>query len=213
VSYTYSKRTQRTEYLNAQNDWDEALEVVSGDDAPHRLFVSATYQLPSINEGKGTLGLLLGGWQMNGIVVFQSGLPVGLTAGSVLVGDPHLDDRSFSKWFKTCTETLAGGRQNCSSADEPVVWKVQAPYTLRTLPSRIDGIRTERPAQLDLSVFKTFALPSKLQLQVRIEAFNAWNTPWFGNANTSVNAAAFGTVTPTQANDPRNIQIGLRLFF
>ena len=52
-----------------------------------------------------------------------------------------------------------------------------------------------------------------MQLQIRAEAFNAFNTPWFGAPNTAVNNAAFGTVAPTQANDPRTIQLGIRLQF
>jgi hypothetical protein len=213
VSYTYSKRMQRTEYLAAQNGWDQPLEVVSGDDAPHRLFVSATYRLPDVNNGKGLLNLLLGGWQMNGIAVWQSGLPVGVAAGSVLVGDPAIDNPTLEKWFNTCTENLSGVRQNCASADQPVVWKLQAPYTLRTSPTRLDTVRTDRPLQLDFSLFKAFNLPAGMRLQVRVEAFNAFNTPWFPAPNTTVTATAFGTVTPTQANDARNIQLGLRLSF
>lgn len=213
VSYTYSKRQQRTEYLAAQNSWDQPLEVVSGDDAPHRLFVSSTYRFPNLNEGKGWLNLLVGGWQVNGIAVWQTGLPVGVAAGSVLVGDPHLDNPTFERWFNTCTETATGARQNCASTSEPVVWKVQAPYTLRTSPTRLDTVRTERPLQLDLSIFKAFDLPRGMKLQVRAEAFNATNKPWFPAPNTTVTATAFGTVTPTQANDPRNIQLGIRLSF
>jgi len=213
VSYTYSKRTQRTEFLNAQNGWDQPLEVVSGDDAPHHLHVSVTYRLPDLNGGKGALNLVLGGWQLNGIAVFQSGLPVGLTSGSVMVGDPKLDNPVRERWFNTCTETLAGARQNCSSTSETVVWKVQDPYVLRTSPTRLETVRTDRPMQLDLSIFKGFRLPYGMQLQVRAEAFNAFNTPWFGAPNTAVNNAAFGIVTPTQTNDPRNIQLGVRLMF
>jgi hypothetical protein len=213
VSYTFSQRQQRTEFLAAQNSWDQVLQVVSGDDAPHRLFVSATYRLPNINDNKGALNLLLGGWQMNGIAVWQSGLPVGVAAGSVLVGDPHIDNPTFEKWFNTCTETTTGARQNCASTSDPVVWKVQAPYTLRTSPTRLDTVRTDRPLNLDFSIFKSFNLPAGMKIQVRAEAFNAFNTPWFGAPNTTVTATAFGTVTPTQANDPRNIQLGLRLSF
>ncbi len=150
---------------------------------------------------------------MNGIVVFQSGLPVGVSGNSVLVGDPRIDNPSFDRWFKTCTETLAGARQNCSSTDEPVVWKVLPPYTLRTTTTRLDNVRTKRPGLLDFSLFKTFNLPSRLQIQARMEAFNLFNTPWFGGPNTDVNSASFGRVTPNQQNDPRNIQLGIRLRF
>ena len=52
-----------------------------------------------------------------------------------------------------------------------------------------------------------------MRLQARFEAFNLFNTPWFGAPNTNVTNAAFGTVAPTQANDPRNIQLGVRWTF
>ena len=52
-----------------------------------------------------------------------------------------------------------------------------------------------------------------MKLQVRIESFNLFNTPWFGAPNTAVTNAAFGVVTPTQVNDPRNIQLGVRFTF
>ena len=213
LSYTYSKRIERVSYLNAQDGWDQLHEVIAGDDAPHHLHLSATYRLPNVNENKGVLGLLLGGWQVNGIAVFQSGLPVGLTAGAILVGDPKIDNPTRERWFNTCTETLAGGRQNCSSTSDPIVWKVLPPYTLRTLPSRMENVRTARPALLDFSMFKTIDLPARIKLQVRAEAFNTFNTPWFGSPGTSINATSFGIVTPTQSNDPRNVQIGVRLSF
>ena len=49
-------------------------------------------------------------------------------------------------------------------------WKVLPPYTLRNLPTRLETVRTARPAQLDLSLFKTFDLPRGLKFQVRAEA-------------------------------------------
>ena len=52
-----------------------------------------------------------------------------------------------------------------------------------------------------------------MKLQVRVESFNLFNTPWFPAPNVTATNAAFGQVTPTQANDPRNIQLGVRLQF
>jgi len=213
VSYTYSRQMEELAYLNPQNDWNELTRVVTATDAPHRLLVSSTYQLPFFADSKGVIGSLLGGWQVNGILVAQSGLAVGTSAGADLVGDPRLTNPTLARWFNTCTQTLAGGRQNCASADEAVAWRIQAPFTLRTLTTRLEDVRTSRPALIDFSLFKTFALPSRLKLQVRLESFNLFNTPWFGAPNTTVTNAAFGVVTPTQANDPRNIQVGLRLTF
>ena len=182
-------------------------------DSPHRLLVSSTYALPFFKDQKGVIGSLLGGWQMNGIVTFQSGLPVATTAGAFLVGDPTIENPTLARWFNTCTQALSGARQNCASADEAIAWQVQPPFTLRTLTTRLEDVRTERPDLIDFSLFKTFSLPQRMRIQLRLESFNLFNTPWFGAPNTNVTNAAFGTVAPTQANDPRNVQIGIRFMF
>ncbi len=213
VSYTYSRTEEEVSYLNAQDDWSQLTRVVTAADTPHRMLISSTYELPFFRDRPGVLGSALGGWQINGIVTFQSGLPVGTSGGAVLVGDPTIDNPTLGRWFNTCTQALSGARQNCASADEPIAWQVQAPFTLRTLTTRLADVRTSRPALIDFSLFKTFQLPSRMRLQVRLESFNLFNTPWFGAPNTNVTNAAFGTVAPTQANDPRNVQIGVRFMF
>jgi len=213
VSYTFSRTEEEITYLNPQDDWSGLSRVVTAADTPQRLLVSTTYQLPFFAGRSDLLGSLLGGWQMNAIVTVQSGLPVATTAGAVLVGDPSLGDRTMARWFNTCTETLSGARQNCASSSESVAWQVQAPFTLRTLPTRLEDVRTSRPTLVDFSLFKTFALPGTMALQARFEAFNFFNTPWFGAPNTNVTNAAFGTIAPNQANDPRNIQLGVRWTF
>jgi len=48
--------------------------------------------------------------------------------------------------------------------------------------------------------------------QLRIEAFNLFNTPQFGGPNTSVTSSSFGIVT-SQANDPRDLQFALKFVF
>ena len=213
VSYTFSQTEEEISYLNPQDDWSQLSRVVTAADTPHRLLVSATYQLPFFRDRNDLVGSLLGGWQMNAIVTAQSGLPVGTTAGAVLVSDPSFDEPTMARWFNTCTQTLSGARQNCASTSEAVAWQIQAPFTLRTLPIRLDDVRTSRPTLVDYSLFKTFGLPGTMRLQARFEAFNLFNTPWFGAPNTAVTNAAFGTVAPNQANDPRNIQLGLRFMF
>ncbi len=48
--------------------------------------------------------------------------------------------------------------------------------------------------------------------QARLEAFNLMNHVSFGAPNVQVTSSSFGTIT-TQANRPRQIQIGLRFVF
>ena len=50
-------------------------------------------------------------------------------------------------------------------------------------------------------------------MQFRAEAFNATNSPQFNQASTSLTSTSAGVVTLTQVNDPRNIQLSLRVRF
>jgi hypothetical protein len=51
-----------------------------------------------------------------------------------------------------------------------------------------------------------------MQLQYRLEAFNALNHPQFGAPNMQVNGGAFGTIS-SQANSPRQVQMAVRVTF
>lgn len=213
-SYTLSKSIEQVGYLNAQADWDEFDRVLTAVDAPHRLIISGGWQLPWFNTGPGWQKQILGGWQLSGIMTAQSGQPIGAPGSAVSSGlSPKLDNPTRETWFNPCTLTVAGARQNCRTTDQPVAFFVQPPFTLRTLGGRFPNIRNARPTYFDLSVFKTFPITESVNLQFRAEAFNAFNTPWFGNPNTTISSAAFGVVSPSQANDPRNIQLALRLSF
>ena len=50
-------------------------------------------------------------------------------------------------------------------------------------------------------------------MQFRAEAFNATNSPQFSSPSTSLTSTSAGVVTLTQVNDPRNIQLSLRVRF
>jgi hypothetical protein len=74
---------------------------------------------------------------------------------------------------------------------------------------------------LDSSVFKYFNFTETVRLQFRAEAFNTTNTPQFGQpatgtlnflTATSTNSNGFSSITTTR-NNPRLIQLALKLFF
>ena len=48
-------------------------------------------------------------------------------------------------------------------------------------------------------------------LELRAEAFNLTNTPFFSAPNTTQGSAAFGTITA--AGDPRVIQLAVKFIF
>jgi len=71
---------------------------------------------------------------------------------------------------------------------------------------------------MDLSLFRTFKITERVNVQVRGESFNLSNTPHFANPNGNANSSSFGTITGTQsAQDAigrsREMRFGLRLGF
>ena len=215
ASYTLAKSIEAVGYLNSQDDINNLAKVLTGVDAPQRFILSGSYELPFLKNARGVASVF-GGWKMNWIAAFQSGLAVSTPSGAYSTGiSAKLPDgqRTLDHWFNTCTLSLTGVRQNCVSTSEPVAFTVQPSFTLRTLSGRFPDVRTERAPQIDFSLFKAFRLYERMNLQFRVEAFNLTNTPWFAAPNTTLGGSAFGVVTKANANDPRNVQLALKLVF
>lgn len=89
-----------------------------------------------------------------------------------------------------------------------------APFTIGNAPREIATARAPGTATTALSLFKQF--PTHIRegslLEFRAEAFNALNHPQFSAPNLTVGSSAFGKVTG-QANSPRQVQLGLKLYF
>jgi hypothetical protein len=64
----------------------------------------------------------------------------------------------------------------------------------------------------DLSLFKSFVLPEKVNVQFRAESFNLLNTPHFGNPAASFNQGSFGSIS-SQDGNPRIMQFALKVIF
>jgi hypothetical protein len=76
---------------------------------------------------------------------------------------------------------------------------------------------------LDLSLFRKFAIGEKVKGEFRLETFNFTNTPAFNNPDTTMGSATFGRVTSTLSGlinnqsyggtGSRQIQFGIKLSF
>lgn len=87
-----------------------------------------------------------------------------------------------------------------------------APFTIGTMGPRLPDIRSDGVRNFDLSLFKDLRPIERVRIQLRGEFVNAFNTPRFGSPNTSVTSSAFGVIN-SQANAPRQIQFGLKVFW
>jgi hypothetical protein len=68
-----------------------------------------------------------------------------------------------------------------------------------------------------VSLFRTFKLRERLDLQFRAEAFNFSNTPHFANPEENINSDNFGKILETQSADAiarsREFRFALRVSF
>ena len=210
VAYTFSKLISD----GGDNAWDSALwrdyycrscdKSLSPYDQPQRLVTSFTYALPFGKGQKfgsswnGALNAILGNWQTNGILTFNSGLVQqfavpsntsfsfggGQRPDSTGV-DPRLDSPHIDRWFDT---------------DQLLI---PQPYTFGNVARVHPTVRTDGIQQLDFSVFKDVPITERVKAQFRAGWFNFTNTPIFNNPAATVGAGSFGRVT-SQANSPRH---------
>lgn len=204
------------ENVASQNIYDRKGErSISANDVSQRMVLSYVYMLPL---GKGrrfganwnrVADAVLGGWQTNGILTFQTGFPLAIAAQNVS-NSGNQRERPNSNGKSAGLSGPVVDRLN--RYFDTSVFSQPAPFTFgnvgRTLPdARRPGIRS-----MDFSLFKNFHLVERMSLQFRAEAFNLTNTPQFGGSNTTLGSLAFGVISG-QANTPRQIQFALKLLY
>jgi hypothetical protein len=96
----------------------------------------------------------------------------------------------------------------------PQVAVKPAPYADGSAPRVLPNARIPGTDNLTASFFKEIPLEFRenARLEIRLEAFNVLNRVQFAGPDTNVGDATFGQIT-AQANQPRQVQLGLKLYF
>jgi hypothetical protein len=210
VNYTGARSLERVAPLN---QGESLYQEVTDTHRPHILRLTGGWIMPNFEGRSALMRHLASGWQINATTFFRSGLTVGMPGAVDQIGDPVLDNPTTARWFNTCTLTTTGARQTCADANEQPAFQLRAENALDTTGSRLEGVYRSEPFNLDMSFFKTVRLPRRMNFQLRVEMFNAFNNVQWPNPNTTVTSAQFGSVTETQSNDPRFVQLAFRLQF
>ncbi len=209
-----------------QDQFNRALGNASAPDVPHLFIGSFVYELP-FGKGRDLMSnashpveLLLGGWQVSGITTIQHGVPLVVTDGTSNNGGLNSGFNNRANYNPSCGAHAAIVNQpNGLSSTPGLQWfdtscfsDHTANYTYgNSVPGNIWGPGI---VNFDLSLSKAVKFHETMEMRVRVEAFDAMNTPHFNNPGTTcctAQSSGFGVITGTST--PRQLQLGLHFAF
>ena len=194
---------------------------LSAFDFRQRFTASFLYELPigrskQIDITNRFSNFLFGGWQIGGILTFQSGFPMTAYCGSgniqngggyckpdaIAGANPNLpsDERTIQRFFNTAAYVDRLG---------------QDPARITTFRYGTAGRNTiigPGIAGFDGSVNKKFAFNERHDIEFRLEMFNLPNHPIFANPGTTLRDPTYGVIGATRL-DSRQIQLALKYNF
>lgn len=220
-------------------------KALSSQDVPYMFTTSFLYELP-FGRGKpllkGPIGnAILGGWQIGGVLRYQSGTPVSFGCANGIPGwdncirfnrVPGVSPFSSSvlngtfdpfanRYFNGPCQAV--GQAGCAFADPNT--ELVAPgsavtvqqarggaYYFGDYPRNNGDVRADNYFNEDFSIIRNFHLFESASLQLKGELLNALNRHIFSIPNTAPNDPNFGVVTGT-IDQPRIVQFTLRLNF
>ena len=166
---------------------------------------SFIYKIPFFrNSSSRALKAGLGGWELSGIAMFESGTPTSIGPGPDILGlggtstgnranivAPVTYPKTRTQWFSTSSFKAPG----------PLQWGTSARNSVVT-PGRNNW---------NMAMFKAFQFTERARFEFRLETFNTFNHTQLNGLSTSVTATDFGQLNG--AASPRILQLGAKLLF
>jgi carboxypeptidase family protein len=229
VNYTYAKVLDLNSAITSSSGVNEPQMIynpfnfalnkgVAAFSLRHQFNANYSYELP-FGQGQhfgsgahGAVNQIIGGWQWNGILTAQSGFPFTPQAGSNRTGNGDSFNPDVVNINPAFTGKVILGTPN--RWYDPNAFLLPAAGTFGNVsrgsfigPGFVD---------FDTSLFKTFKVTERVNLQFRAEVFNLFNHANFGTpsplvfAGTSFSPSA-GVIT--QSAPSRQLQFALKLNF
>ena len=226
TSYVFSKIiTDSDSYWGsgqAMDQFNRRLEKSIGQfDVTHNFKFSIVYQLP-FGKGKSYLtsgpgAWVLGGWTITSANYYASGQPLNVsTTTSTPTG-------LFAGPNRAIVSTYDGWSGASSGFDPGINRFVQPASFFPAQVSNSFGNETRYNPKFrqfpnlneNMSLGRSFAFTEKIRIDFRAEAFNVFNRVRFGTGSLSLQDANFGKLTSSAdlLNSPRQLQLGLKLYF
>jgi hypothetical protein len=230
ATYTFSKAMDFGDNDDSGLTWAwtpmwERNYALAGFDRTHNFQLFADWALP-FGHGKqwlsqGIAAAVAGGWQLNGILSRESGLPFTIASAGTSVNAPG--NTQTAEQVLTNVAILGGHGIGATGASyfNPAAF---APVTTVSFGnSGRDILRGPGVFNVNASLFRNFRFTERFLLQFRAETFNLTNTAQFGLPGATVTSATFnadgsikslnGYSQITTASNERQLRFALRLSF
>ncbi|HLK22881.1 MAG TPA: hypothetical protein VKT81_28240, partial [Bryobacteraceae bacterium] len=200
----YARDWNNPEWEKGPSDFDQKFRFVN----------SFSYTLPIgkgkkfLNQMNGFGNAIIGGWELQGIQSYTSGVPLTIQAAN---GESNTNGDSEERPNRLVGVPLYPSNQNASLWFNPNAFVATAFGTLGNSGRNI--IYTQPQVGIDASLFKDFAFTEWAKLQFRSEFFNLINHPNFraNSLNNSFDSPGAGAYNA--ANPARQIQFALKMIF
>ena len=217
ASYVYSKALSFVDgdlllQSSPQNNADVRADYgLAPFDVQHVFALNAIWTLP-ISKWTGTdssvAKLALDGWQISGVLTARTGLPANITNGN-------------SSYPADRPDSVPGVSQTLSNYHDTLQYLNPAAFAqvpisnasgAQIAPGDLGRNAVRQPGawNLDASLAKTFTFHERFNLQLRADAFNAFNHTNLSGLVTNISSGTFGQLTTAVA---RTVQIGARFSF
>jgi hypothetical protein len=208
-----------------RNPWNLKYDKGSGALDRRQVFsANYEYKIPLFNHSQGLEKTILGGWEVSGTVVAESGLPwfggyaptnsYGDTVG--LGGDysirPNLMGKPQYNKTKATVKNVSGYQYVTSAGfSAPTAgWAGGANLGFGNMGK--DAVVGAGRTNFSTALYKSFAFGEAAHAEFRADSFNTFNhTQFNGLADTNPQNADFGFVNSAQ--DPRTFELGVKILF
>jgi hypothetical protein len=211
-------------------------------DRTQSLAINYIYDIPSLAR-KGTFldngagRLVFNGWQLSGLTSMSTGAPINVTYGISGVGGSTLNATTTGspelapRVVMTCNPNMSRSDRSIDAFINTSCF-APAPKGSVGMDSGYDRITGPGINQWDMSLFKNVSIKERARIQLRLEAYNAFNhTQWGGiNSTITFNSAGkilnlptqfggtggrygFGAENAIRANSQRILQIAAKFIF
>jgi hypothetical protein len=214
-NFTWDKVMLHTAYIDNYAAALGKLESIQDPNPTMFGNVFGTYQLPTFDKQPYYERLLLGGWQLNGVVRLENGPLIAAPGNVDIIGNYLQPNASLSREFNTCYQTsvVNGTTGAVTVANQQTVLDKTGTYATAigcdarspnpAFRQRISftsqnnsgylNVREPIKPQMDLSMFKRFILREGMSFEIRGEFFNVLNTPNYGGPSTTLGASNSGS--------------------